>query len=1195
MRFRSLTLERFGHFTGGVLDLDAPTGLHIVCGPNEAGKTTVLAGICDLLFGIETRSAYNFRHDYSEMRLGAEIEAKDGRRLAFRRRKGRSNTVLDRDDGAMAESILAPFLGANVDRDLFQGLFGLDHARLRKGGEDLLQARGELGRMLFEAGSGIAGLGRVSRELDERANALFSVRRAASKPFYQALDRLSDARRRQRESAVGSDEWRQLTQRLKDADGRLAANREQLSAIEVARAAAERKRRVLPLVTSLREVEARLVPLEGTVDLPEGAAAERADALARLEAAQLSHARCTETAGRLSADLAAVTVPGRLLAEARRAETLYEQRAVIREQILDLPKREVELRQLHDQVADLLRRLGSSLPRERAREAVPPQPVLGEVRALLREEGIMRERMTAAREGLAKAEAESRRLTLRIGDLTRTAEPAGLLEALAEVKAHGDVEGALADQRAEAAGLDERCGRQVAALPLWDRDAQALASVPVPDEASVRRLEAAFADLAARDAGIATRHEALTEDRHRAVREIDALMAERDVPDAAAVAAARRRRDEGWRLVRAHLVDGAGPAADAVSRFAGDAPLAAAFEAAMRDADALADRKEAEAQRVARYRELVARREEADQRIARIGVERAAAADERRRLDEEWRSHWLGAGVQPLSPREMAAWLARRGELLRDYEALRTCERRIERLAGEVETARGRIAGALRALGGEAGEGEALAVLVRRADELAGRLAAAAAERRSLEQRLVEQQADLDRARRQVERDAAAELAWTERWNRAVRALGCPSDAGPAAVEAMLAVIEELDRKLRQAADVGHEVVRMRQNVDAFGEAVAALWRDVATEPAPAVPELVSEGALPPHAPAAPFDDETPEDPIEAAGRLFSRLTSARKDADRRADLTRHLNEAMSEADAAHRQMAVARAALDRLLQLAGVADEDMLAEAIGRSETRRGLIRRHAEIERDLTAAGDGHARDELIAEVEDADPDRLLAELARLRAEQETLYAEGTEIGAQREALRRQLDELERGRGAGDAAQDAQQALTDLREVTADYARAKAASILLRRAVDRYREEQQGPLLGRASALFRTLTLEAFAGLRVDYDGHDQPVLKGERATGGVVPVDGMSDGTRDQLYLALRLAAVERYVGDAEPLPFVADDLLVNFDDDRAAAAFSVLEELGRSTQVLFFTHHSHLCSVARSRLGNGAFTLHNLPRP
>jgi len=52
----------------------------------------------------------------------------------------------------------------------------------------------------------------------------------------------------------------------------------------------------------------------------------------------------------------------------------------------------------------------------------------------------------------------------------------------------------------------------------------------------------------------------------------------------------------------------------------------------------------------------------------------------------------------------------------------------------------------------------------------------------------------------------------------------------------------------------------------------------------------------------------------------------------------------------------------------------------------------------------------------------------------------------------------------------------------------------------------------------------------------------------------------------------------------LPFLADDLFVNFDDERAEAGFRVLAKVARSTQILFFTHHPHLVDIARSVVGS-----------
>jgi uncharacterized protein YhaN len=107
--------------------------------------------------------------------------------------------------------------------------------------------------------------------------------------------------------------------------------------------------------------------------------------------------------------------------------------------------------------------------------------------------------------------------------------------------------------------------------------------------------------------------------------------------------------------------------------------------------------------------------------------------------------------------------------------------------------------------------------------------------------------------------------------------------------------------------------------------------------------------------------------------------------------------------------------------------------------------------------------------------------------------------------------------------------------------------------------------------------------------YETVAELVVVGIRQDGRPVAVTGMSDGTMDQLYLALRVAAIEDYLDHAEPMPFIADDLFINFDDKRAAAGFLVLNEHENKTQVLFFTHHQHLLDVAQQAFGTPVATV------
>jgi len=98
MKLKRLDLLAFGPFTDRTLEFSGDEyGLHIVYGPNEAGKSSALRALRQLLYGIDHKSGDGFIHPYEKMRVGALLEHSDGRVLECIRRKGRSNTLLASD------------------------------------------------------------------------------------------------------------------------------------------------------------------------------------------------------------------------------------------------------------------------------------------------------------------------------------------------------------------------------------------------------------------------------------------------------------------------------------------------------------------------------------------------------------------------------------------------------------------------------------------------------------------------------------------------------------------------------------------------------------------------------------------------------------------------------------------------------------------------------------------------------------------------------------------------------------------------------------------------------------------------------------------------------------------------------------------------------------------------------------------
>jgi uncharacterized protein YhaN len=271
------------------------------------------------------------------------------------------------------------------------------------------------------------------------------------------------------------------------------------------------------------------------------------------------------------------------------------------------------------------------------------------------------------------------------------------------------------------------------------------------------------------------------------------------------------------------------------------------------------------------------------------------------------------------------------------------------------------------------------------------------------------------------------------------------------------------------------------------------------------------------------------------------------------------------------------------LVELARTEARAELAQAVDRSDMVRSLRAKIAGLREDIVKAGDGLEFDAIIKDCVEADPFELASRVAARQQKIDDLDADIVRVAGELATAAATFKALDDRPDAAVAAADMAQARAEMEFQAEAYIRKRTEAALLRSAIERYRKERQAPLLKRAAEIFRTLTLERYEGLIVDTESGEAPTLSGVLAGGDdVVPVGGMSEGTIDQLYLALRVAAVESAVAAGLKLPFIADDLFINFDNDRAGAGFRVLAELASRTQVLFFTHHHHLLPIAAQAL-------------
>ena len=285
--------------------------------------------------------------------------------------------------------------------------------------------------------------------------------------------------------------------------------------------------------------------------------------------------------------------------------------------------------------------------------------------------------------------------------------------------------------------------------------------------------------------------------------------------------------------------------------------------------------------------------------------------------------------------------------------------------------------------------------------------------------------------------------------------------------------------------------------------------------------------------------------------------------------------------------MEVAEQALQQLRDGTGRdLDDAAMREAAAR---RRDLTADRAERDRLIGAArtaGDALDLETLRAQAEGQDLDAVRAEIADVRSRLDALDGEIEATIRVEQQAGATLNAHEGPSSVGIAAVERESAVAEMHAVVERYVELTLARGLLDRAIQQVRGEQQDPLVHEAGRMFACMTLGEFDGVAADVDVKGLPVVVGLRAgTGGSQTVATMSDGTRDQLFLAFRLASLANYCAAAEPLPFGADDMLVHFDDERGAATLELRADFAATTQVLLFTHHRSVLASAERLAAEG----------
>lgn len=1147
MRFHRIELIKYGKFSARSIEFPAAKqDFHLIVGPNEAGKSTFRSAILDLLFGIPARSPLDFMHPLSELRLGASISDKSGS-LEFHRAKAQKQTLRSPLDAPLPEAALTPFLGAS-DRKFFDQMFGLDHTRLVDGGNSILSAENDVGQVLFQSAAGIASLGKIRDALVSEAETLWSPRKAADRAYYVAAVQLERATAALKEATVRTKVWAEASSRVEMLNEALAGERDRHQQLLSKRDRLERVRRLAPFLRVLRESEKQQAELGKVADLPTDAAATLANAERDLAtASQLLELRNGEVEKAKDA-LRKVRLDEAAIAVAADISRLDELRLQYNSYNQDIEHREKEVAVLWCDICDACAQLGWKFDSEKSlAERLPTLLVRRELGQLARDHSGLSEALRAAEQTEKTKLSEIRSLSEQLGESQTGEVKPALRAALASARSVGDPDAAIQQQQRALDKATSALESAISILGQWRKAVPHLIAMQMPGQQIITRLvqdrQALVADqkaaLKQQDEQIANVARVELEISH--YKELHHPTTHEDVLQA------RRERDAAWRAIKA----------DEMTLQHG----AQKFEETILHADEVADTRVGSVEEATELQSKLHRLERESQTLSLMRARCSKLGEDLQQFDERWVQTAASLELAGMALEGIGDWLDKREKALAAGAGKQDAQDAFDMISRTISESRIRLIKALRESGVQVVETDGLAAICMDAEHLIQAIDTAKVRHDTLSAQLKAAQTQASTLKQATDAAKTELSSWSQGWVNALTRAGLDTNCDIGTAEGALELVSLIEDKLGQMRQIRAERIdAMKTDLKKFGTEADRLARILA-------PEFQGR-------PSA-----------QVAQALANRLSLAREAKVEAGRLKEALQVANTQVVSAKESIQTAKARLKPLMERAGVESNASLAEAIARSDELRRLDVELAKARTGLLDGGDGLTRQQIEGEVDDADLSQLVVELTKINDELSETVQKLSSLSADHADALRVLNEMGGSDTAAKAESQRQEALAQMSDVAERYVKIFTAGRLLRWSIDRYREEKQGPLLARAGAIFSRLTLGSFQRLVVDFE-QEPMALEGQRSDGKPVSISGMSHGTRDQLYLALRLAAIELHLEQALPLPFIADDLFINYDDARSKAGLETLQSLSEQTQVIFLSHHDHLVPTVREVFGQQA---------
>ncbi|RCS24757.1 hypothetical protein DUT91_04635 [Phyllobacterium salinisoli] len=1147
MRLRRLDLTRYGKFTDHSIDfgehVPGTPDLHIVYGLNEAGKSTSLSAYLDLLFGIEERTRYGFLHQGKAMEIGACLEF-DGQAHEFKRVKQRSNSLLNGQGQPVNEAFLSVPL-AGLTREAYRMMFSLDDQTLEDGGNAILESKGDLGELLFSASAGLAGISSILESAIDEADGIFR-KRASSTKIAGLKRQIAELKSRRDEIDTQASAYKTLTTALAQAEAAYDAVMKEIGTAKARQEEIARILRAHPRAAEHRRGQEELEQYKSLLHPPANWAAALPGLINEETRLQTQLDGLGQREQKVREALQGPVIDQCVLEMAVRLDQLPDAAARYTTAEEDLPKRQGKLAEWTRKIDLILAALGQSDVGD-PKTLLVPVATIGVLRDLIADKsGIDVARRAGEKEHEAARQALEKEQRARTAlDRQGPAIDAGKVAQLQSLVSRLREGNLAAELRLAQRGLSDK--RQsfddaVGGLHPWTGDGDALLRLSPPRPDRLEAWKAAFTALDKRRSQIVEREGELITKRDEDAARIAALREASSLLDDGEANAVLIDRDEAWAQ---HLS-------------AMDHETAQRFETSMRKTDAVAAARLSGAKELEELRSLAAA-----VAVTRAGLDRQGAL--LRESDEELEI--LRREIRTETPTEIAlsgdaptgSWLAKISQWAENHASALAAWDHLRRALNDIEVAedglkaeQSSLAQALASTGINV-DGLALAALVQAADNILMDHAALHAKRTEADRRLDEHEAALAERQKALDEAIKASNAWESDWTNTLATTWFADQQGSVgAVRELLNAISDLPEALREHDDLQHRIDAMEADRQAFAKAVTELHE--------ALGETLDG-----------------KDPLFAAKALIQRYVEAKQGEAKRLEHNRALADLAIEREQLEDEIAVHAARRNEMIDFFHVATLGDVRQELENCRKRDELVVQQGKIERQIVGEMQEQSLDDAMIGLANTDLSELQREQAELTSRLEDLDGRAKDLFADKARATDRLNDI----GGDDAVAridvTRRTVLVEIEDLALRYLRLRSGSLIAEHGIRAYRDRHRSAMMNRASEAFRLMTRDGYTGLATRPD-KDREALIGLSRHGGSKLAVEMSKGTQFQLYLALRLAGYEEFATARPSVPFIADDIMETFDEPRSEEVFRLFGQMAQAGQVIYLTHHRHLCEIA-----------------